>query len=376
MTGSHPAFSDAEYRRRHEAVIGSMPELGLDALVVTYSLHVEYLTGTWGSQFWVSPVILVPGRPPGFLVREFEADRVTIESRVPVLGTYFDREDAVAAWASALRDLGLADARLGLELDNDGLTYRDVTELQRHLPGLTIVDASHVLPRLMAVKSSEELEAMRAAMTLTERAIQVFKTSLIPGVTETAVRSRMREEVLAAGSEDLRGEVVFGRHSAVPHGRNTATVLRTDDLAVTEVSGYVNGYCAALCRTAVVGRQREARAVYDVAREAVDAALSAMRPGALAGDVDRAARDAVESAGHGQTFRHRTGYSNGLRANGRRNISLSPGATDVLEDGMTFHTPVILFVRGRFSVACSETAVVSHAGGQSLSRLGRDLIEI
>jgi Xaa-Pro dipeptidase len=150
--------------------------------------------------------------------------------------------------------------------------------------------------------------------------------------------------------------------------------LRDGDVAVTEVSGYCNNYCAALCRTGIVGQQPEIESLYTVARESVDAALAALRPGALAGDVDRAARAVVDRAGKAHTFRHRAGYANGIQANGRLNISLKPDATDVIEEGMTFHLPIILFEKGKFSVACSETAVVTPGGGRPLARIGRDLI--
>lgn len=378
MSAWHPApkLSDEEYGRRVGEVVSRLPALGLDAIAVTYALHVEYLTATWGSQFWVAPVIVAPGIDPAWVVRQFERDRIEAESRIPAHSAYFDRDDAIAVWAEALRNLGLSDARIGLELDNLDLTHRDVTELQRLLPGLSVVDASGVLPRVMAVKSTEELAVMGASMRYTEAAVEAMVAALAPGVTESDVRAQMRAAAIAAGSTELRGGVAFGRHSAIPHGGDGDVALRHGDVVVTETSGYCHHYCATLCRTAVVGSNPAAEALYEVAREAVEAALAAMRPGVRTGAVDRAARAVVERAGRAEAFRHRTGYSNGLGANGRLNLSLKPGGTELLEEGMTFHTPVILFERGEFSVGCSETAVVTPSGGRPLSSGNRDLIRV
>jgi Xaa-Pro aminopeptidase len=373
---SREGFSAAEYRRRWRAVEDALAERGLDAAAVTYRLHVEYLTGTEGSQFWVAPVILSPSAEPTFLVREFEADKVRALGAVERVATYFDREDAVESWARTLRELGLADARLGLELDNLDLTHHDVAELTRLLPGLEIADISDVLPRLMAVKSEEEITAMRASARRTDAAVVAFRESLGAGVSEDDVYEAMRRAVIAAGSPELRGGPVFGSNSAIPHAEAEGVTLASGDVATTEASGYHLGYCAALCRSAVLGRNAEAEGLYEVARDAVEAAIGALLPGVTTGAVDGAARGVVEAAGRGASFRHRTGYANGLRANGRLNLSVKPHAADVVEAGMTFHLPVILFEPGRFSVGCSETVLVTATGAEPLSALTRDLMVI
>jgi Xaa-Pro aminopeptidase len=367
------SFSDGEMARRLAAVRAGARERHLDAVVVTYVLHVEWLTGTWGSQFWVSPLVVPADGQPVYLVRLYDEDRVRVESRVPTIRSYFDRHDAVGAWAAVLRDLGVGDGRVGLELDNSDLTWQDVEELKRLLPGLQVHDASDLVPRLMAIKSDEELLAMRIAAGRTRAAVEAFRAGIAPGVSELELHAEMRRAALAAGSDDLRGGVSFGSHTTIPHGDDGDTRLMDGDPAYTECSGYHLGYCATLCRSAVVGTSPGAERLYDAARRAVDAVEAALRPGATTGEVDAAARDAVERAGYGAAFRHRTGYAVGLRANGRLNLSLRPGGTERIETGMTFHTPIILIEPGVAGMACSETFLVSPAGGVPLAGLDREL---
>jgi Xaa-Pro dipeptidase len=346
----------------------------VDAVAVTYKLHAEYLTATWGSQFWVAPVIVPRQGEPAYLVRLFDEERVRLESRVARIASYFDRDDAVDRWADLLRSMGLADARLGLELDNLDLTHRDVTRLQSLLPRIQIVDVSGLLPAVMAVKSAEELDVMRVAARRTRIAVETFRDGIRVGIVERELRAAMEAAVRADGSEELRGGVAFGLTTAVPHAGDGDVSLAADDVAYTECSGYHLGYCATICRTAVVGSHPAAERLYDVARRAVDAVERALRPGTTAGAVDAACRSVVEDAGLGATFRHRTGYSVGLRANGRLNLSLKPGATDVIEAGMTFHTPIILIEPGVAGVGCSETFLVTDGGGEPLAGVDRALI--
>ncbi|HUG29465.1 MAG TPA: Xaa-Pro peptidase family protein [Candidatus Limnocylindria bacterium] len=375
-TGALPAFSETEYRRRREDVRNAAVERGLDAIVATYALHAEWLTSTWGSQFWVAPVIVPASGEPAVLVRRFDEDRVRLESRIQRVATYFDHDDAIDAWAELLHDMGLGRARLGLELDNGDLTHRDVTELQARLPHLVVEDVSSVVPHLMAVKSDEEIAVMRIAARRTRLAVGAFKSGLQPGATEIAVRAAMEAAVLADGSEGLRGGVSFGAGTLIPHNSEGPRRIAAGDPAYIECSGYHLGYCATLCRSAVVGRNRAAERLYDVARAAVDAIEATLRPGTTGDAVDAAARGVVDRAGLGPAFRHRTGYSVGLRANGRLNLSLKPGATEPIEAGMAFHTPIILIQPGVGGMACSETFLVTASGVECLVGLGRELIRV
>ena len=372
--GALPGLSDAEYRRRWRAVQDRMDARGVDAVAVTYKLHAEYLTATWGSQFWVAPVILPRQGDPAYLVRLFDEERVRLESRVARIASYFDRDDAVERWADLLGSMGLADARIGLELDNLDLTHGDVARLRSLLPRIRIVDVSDVLPAVMAVKSAAELDVMRVAARRTRLAVETFRDGIRVGVVERELRAAMDAAVRADGSEELRGGVAFGLTTAVPHAGDADARLSADDVAYTECSGYHLGYCATICRTAVVGSHPVAERLYDVARRAVDAVEAALRPGTMTGDVDAACRRVVEEAGLGAAFRHRTGYSVGLRANGRLNLSLKPGATDIIEAGMTFHTPIILIEPGVAGVGCSETFLVTESGGEPLAGIDRALI--
>jgi Xaa-Pro dipeptidase len=217
---------------------------------------------------------------------------------------------------------------------------------------------------------------MRVAARRTRRAVEAFREGLRPGVSELGLRSTMEAAVQAAGSRGLRGGVAFGRHTAVPHGDDGDLRLAEGDPAYTECSGDHLGYCATICRSAVVGRAPIGERLYDVARRAVDAIEAVLRPGVTTGMVDAAARTVVEEAGHGPAFRHRTGYAVGLRANGRLNLSLRPGGTERILPGMTFHTPIILFRPGEAGMACSETFLVTETGAEPMVGIDRELIRV
>lgn len=372
---SAPSFSDAEYQRRWQAVAGKIQDYNVDAMAVTGRLNVPYLAGYDDDGMWPSPVIIAANVRPTFVARDYDADTIRLESRIPNLVTFFGDDDHTDVWAETLRDLGLGRARLGLDLGTYGVAPADLMALQQRLPDLTIVDATDLISTVTAVKSVEEIAVMRRAMELTRVGIATFNASLSEGADELAAYERVSAAMQAAGSEaDRAFTLLFGQRTARPHSAPAHYTLRAGDVAFTELGGRCRDYFAGLCRTAVLGRNPAAEQLYSVAREAQEAALAAVRPGITTGDIDRACRSVVQRAGRSDTFRHRTGYAIGLGWQARGNISIHPGGTHLVEEGMTFHMPTILFQQGEFGVGVSETVVVTADGCEPLSGLSRDLV--
>jgi Xaa-Pro aminopeptidase len=373
-TGSIPQtdlpFSIQEYERRVAAVVKRFEAVKIDALAATSDTSQEYLTGYDGSADYFAPfpVIVTPTRPPTYVVRKYDEDAVRTQSWIKDVIPYTQETEQAKVWADALRSLGLQRARLGLELRTWNLAPADVSALQTELPDLQIIDATHLVPSVAAVKSEVELETMRASMALTDIAIDTFQRSINEGSSEREVADAIERAITAAGGENRSFTLVFGQRTALPHGRPTANRISHDEPAFTEVAGMKNGYAAGLCRSAVLGHHAGAEMLHELAEEALAAAIAAIRPGVPTGGVDAAARAVIERAGKSRVFRHRTGYQNGIAWSYRGNLSLEPGSTDVIEVGMTFHIPIILFEEGEFGIGTSQSIVVSERGAEVLSR--------
>lgn len=103
-------------------------------------------------------------------------------------------------------------------------------------------------------------------------------------------------------------------------------------------------------------------------------ARAAVKPGALASEVDQAARQVIEDAGYGKYFFHRTGHGLGREAHEEPNISQYDQT--ILEPGMTFTIEPGIYLPKRGGVRIEDDIVVSEDGGISLSKAPRDLIQL
>ena len=132
----------------------------------------------------------------------------------------------------------------------------------------------------------------------------------------------------------------------------------------------VNGYSARLMRPTVIGPP-SAEQMDTAARliEIQDEQIAAMKPGAVARDVDRVCRARVLSAGLRDSYDNFTGYTLGYYG-----AMLPPRTSDftrafvptaewVLEPGMVFH-----MYTGARGMAFSETVLVIEGGAERLTR--------
>src|SRR5438132_14220423 len=94
-------FPKAEYERRHQKVFRAIERAKLDALVVTSLGHLRYLTGYdgRGAYFAPFPLLLVPGRAPTFIAREYEETVVRAYSCIDDVVLYTQQHDLAKTFA-------------------------------------------------------------------------------------------------------------------------------------------------------------------------------------------------------------------------------------------------------------------------------------
>ncbi|RWK55906.1 MAG: aminopeptidase P family protein [Mesorhizobium sp.] len=340
-----------------------MERTNLDALVVTAHGHLQYLSGYDGSgaYFMPFPLILVPGQKPIF---------VRPNSCIQEIVTYRDEEGFAPVCADIIRRFGWNARRIGLELGCWNLAPKDVGAQHGHLPNAKVADATRLVTTVAAVRTEMELEAMRLAMDFTDVTVRTFQQSLRESITEMEVAAKIDQEVEKAGGLIKRPSVtlLFGERTKLSHGRAQQNRIRNNQPAFVELAGVKNGYACALVRSAVLGRHAETEFLHDVSIDVLEAVVSAIKPGATAGEVDAAGREVLKQHGRPQLLNHRVGYQSGINWVERGNISLQPGAADILEPNMTLHMPIILRGESGYQFGTSDHVVVTERGAEVLSR--------
>jgi Xaa-Pro aminopeptidase len=191
----------------------------------------------------------------------------------------------------------------------------------------------------------------------------------VAGVLERALRDE--------GSEGFPfpSIVATGARSALPHARASLAKIREGDILLMDFGAEVEGYCADITRTVVVGRATdEQREVYDVVRKANEQAAQDIRAGMTGRDADAIARGYIERRGFGELFGHGLGHGVGLEVHEAPRLArtaegaLAEGAVVTIEPGV--------YRPGWGGVRIEDDVVLDAAGPRILTRFTRELIEI
>ena len=106
-------------------------------------------------------------------------------------------------------------------------------------------------------------------------------------------------------------------------------------------------------------------------KAANEAARAVARPGILAREVDRAARQVIEAAGFGEHFIHRTGHGLGLDVHEEPQISAV--SDRILEAGMVFTIEPGIYLDGIGGVRIEDNMYITLDGAESLTQFKREL---
>lgn len=193
-------------------------------------------------------------------------------------GEFTDKPMAVLA--DLLREMGLAQARIGTELDY--LPAGDFAELQRHLPEVELRAAEHLLARVRQIKTRTEIDHMRKLARIADSAIQRALNSVREGSSEMDIAAMLTRGVFEAGADSFKLMIVAtGERSVFPNVGPTQRQLRAGDICRVEIFSVGNGYHAGVCRTAYVSTPpAEAERIWQNLVECKYLVLGMIKPGA------------------------------------------------------------------------------------------------
>ncbi len=353
----------------------AIAEAKLDGVVAIAGPNLFYLTGLSFHLSERPTAGFFPARgDPVLIAGNLEESKVTSGAPYPLRAFYYnDADGPAAAFREAAQALRWGKARLGVE--SRRMRVMELRLIEDAFLNPRVEAAEAIFAALRMTKDAQELELMRQAVAIAERALLATLPLIRPGRTEREIGAELVVQTLRAGSDaDLPFApiVASGPNGALPHATLSDRAVQSGELITIDWGAAKNGYIADLTRTYAIGPvSDELKQIYDLVLAANAAAKAATRPGALAADVDSAARQVIASGGYGQYFMHRVGHGLGLEGHedpsmhGRNELSLEAGMTFTIEPG--------IYVPNVGGVRIEDDVVVTAAGVESLSGLPREL---
>ena len=367
-------FEAAEYEQRMDRLTGAIEARGLDGMVTFVQENQYWICGyeTTGFHSFPQALIVTAAGSKLLVTRQLEIENATDNAyALPAVG-YRDDEDPGSAIARGMVEMGLAKGRIGLEKKTPWVTVQVYEALLDSAPDADFADCSGMVELLRSVKSPAEIAYMREAARCVGAAMRAGVDAVHAGASEFEVAAAVSHARVAAGSHFTRNPtyVASGARSALGHASWIGRDIERGDVVFFELGANVRHYDSALIRCAVAGPATdEMKACHEASCAALDAVLSALKPGALAKDVNAAAVAAFDRRGYAGRFDHRVGYGIGvefLTWIERGGLSLDAGSTQVIEPSMTVHLIPFFKTPGQYSIGVSETALVTETGNEVL----------
>jgi Xaa-Pro aminopeptidase len=363
-------FTTEDFAARMASAVRQAAGAGLTGVLVTPGPDLDYFTGYQPVAITerITMLVLQQAREPAMIVPILErpdAEHATGAAALS-LTDWSDGSDPYAATAELLDPDGsyaISDSAWAMHL----------LGLQAALPSSRYTSMTAALPMLRAVKDTDELARLAAAGAAADAAFEQITSVRFAGRHESEIGADLDRLLREHGHSEVDFTVVgSGPNGANPHHILSEREIALGDMVVLDFGGIMQGYGSDTTRTVHVGEPTgEERQVFEIVRQAQQAAFEAVRPGVTCQDIDRAARTVISDAGYGEYFIHRTGHGIGLTTHEPPYIV--EGETHELVPGMCFSIEPGIYLPGRFGVRIEDIVTVTEDGGRRLNNTSHDL---
>jgi Xaa-Pro aminopeptidase len=247
-----------------------------------------------------------------------------------------------------------------------------------------LVDATELICVQRACKTPYEIQKLQIVNEISCVALATFRNSVLPGVTGVELAAAVEASVMKEGTgyRDARrvrafAQVAVGSAETSiayrPMEISTTRRLENGDIALLELAVVADGFWSDRTRAYVAGiptaQQIE---INDILKIAQDEAIEAVKPGSTGGNVDRAARQVIEDAGHVKHFVHITGHGVGFGYHEPLPL-IAPECSDVLQEGMVHSVEPGIYFPELGGMRIEDDVLVTENGCEILGQFGRDL---
>lgn len=336
----------------------------LDGILFSSATHISYLTGYNGfSEIERDAYFLVTENRAYVFTNPLYAEEV---KSLPTIRAVISSPDK-----PFIKNLSEIVTKEGLErvgFESDNIT---VTEYLRLTENITSHFISVDLRELRVVKTSDEVERIKLACEIANKALKKIMNKIEPGISELYVANAFEIEVIKLGGRlSFPTIIAFGKNAAVPHHHTDMTKLKTNDTVLIDCGVKVDNYCSDMTRTFFVGKPtKEQEKVYNTVKESqqlavklIDNLLRDAKP-IPASEIDTIAREHIISQGY-PSIPHSLGHGIGIEVHEAPSLSIN--SKDLLKEGMVFSIEPGIYLEGKFGVRIEDLYTIR---GQKLIHL-------
>ncbi|MDQ0989805.1 aminopeptidase P family protein [Streptomyces sp. V3I7] len=283
--------------------------------------------------------------------------------------------------AVAAAELAVAQDADALAVEEHHLTVARHRALAESAPGVRLADLGTAVEQLRVIKDEEEISLLRIGAEIADQALGELLESILVGRTERHLALELERRLVDHGADGpaFPTSVATGPNSGRRGHRPTDRRVEEGDFLSVCLGATYRGYRCEIGRTFVIGTSPADWQIelYDQVFAAQRAAREALAPGAAFRDVDRAARQVLDSAGHAEGLQPTTGHGVGLEI--VEDPQLAPTSMGKLDACVPVTVEPGVHLPGRGGVRIDDTLVVrpeADGGPELLTITTKELLAL
>lgn len=265
--------------------------------------------------------------------------------------------------------------RLGLDVETTTLeSYLSLLKTVKELR-IELSPTKSVIKEIRAIKEKEELMALKEAASLGSEGFDFLLSLLKEGISEHTLASELEFFWRKRGASGVAFSpiIAFNENSAMPHYRAGSARLKKNSSILIDIGVLYSSYNSDMTRVVFYGDPpKELIKIRDIVEEASIRALSLVKQGVTAAELDEAARSYIVQKGYGEFFTHSLGHGVGLEIHewptlkkSQENITLMENMVITIEPG--------IYIPRLGGVRLEDTVIVTQKGYEDLTKRPKTL---
>ncbi len=356
-------------KQRLQKLKDKLKEKKLDSFLVSKQVNRFYLTG------WA------PDSESGFVLVTQGRDYLITDSRYIEQAISFSEKFKVIEMTEGLGPT-LADIFAKEGLESLGFESHDISiffykRLRKFLKKVRFLPVAHLVEELRAVKDDLEIQMLRKAAQISDKAFIYILKTVRPGMSEKKIAWELEKFMRENGAEEMSWRnfiVAAGRNSSVPHWSSSENKLKKGHMVQVDFGCAFGGYRCDISRVFFLGKPASDQVeVYSLVVVGQKKGIEMVKPGINAGTIDERVRNDISKKTK-FPYQHAIGHGVGLEihelpvVSSKRRSKLAAGNVITIEPGV--------YVPGWGGVRIEDMVLVTENGFEILTHAPKELKEV
>ncbi|HZQ05519.1 MAG TPA: Xaa-Pro peptidase family protein [Anaerolineae bacterium] len=260
--------------------------------------------------------------------------------------------------------------KIGVELRD---APADIALTLHEIGAAELVPIDTWIEHFRRIKTPEEIQKLRDNYHLTDIGHAAARKAVQKGAREIDVWNAAHYAIEKAAGQrvPLGNDCLVGYRQDNISGWPLNYEIREDDSVIVDLSTILHGYWSDSCAAYYPGEPTaKQRAMHQTAQRALDLAISLVKPGAVARDIDAQVREFMRKEGY-PVYPHHTGHSLGVTSH--EDPRIVPYNDQVLQENMVIMLEPGIYFPGETSVRLEDAVLVAKDGAEILTHHDKSL---